>query len=100
MIKVETNADMMTLDFGGERVLLTRAEFAIVQTLSKRPNMIFDRFKLIAAVWFHDADLDPRMVDTHIKRLRRKMRAADFPACIHTRYAFGYYWEQKKPRVE
>lgn len=72
-------------------VSLTVTEFLILEALAQRPGVIKSRNQLMDAAYPDDVFVDDRTVDSHIKRLRRKFRAADpeFDA-IDTLYGAGY----------
>jgi two-component system catabolic regulation response regulator CreB len=55
---------------------LTRYEHALLSALLARPGAILSRAQLMARGWDSDADSADRTVDTHIKTLRAKLRAA------------------------
>jgi two-component system response regulator ChvI len=75
----------------GRAVSLTVTEFLILEALASRPGVIKSRNQLMDAAYPDDVFVDDRTVDSHIKRLRRKFRAADpeFGA-IETLYGAGY----------
>lgn len=75
----------------GKPVSLTVTEFLILEALASRPGVIKSRNQLMDAAYPDDVFVDDRTVDSHIKRLRRKFRAADpeFGA-IETLYGAGY----------
>jgi len=75
----------------GRPVSLTVTEFLILEALAQRPGVIKSRNQLMDAAYPDDVFVDDRTVDSHIKRLRRKFRAADpgFGA-IETLYGAGY----------
>ncbi len=77
--------------WGGRQVSLTVTEFLILEALAQRPGVIKSRNQLMDAAYPDDVFVDDRTVDSHIKRVRRKFRAADpeFDA-IETLYGAGY----------
>ncbi|HWT29942.1 MAG TPA: response regulator transcription factor [Croceibacterium sp.] len=77
--------------WAGKPVSLTVTEFLILEALAQRPGVIKSRNQLMDAAYPDDVFVDDRTVDSHIKRLRRKFRAADdgFGA-IETLYGAGY----------
>ena len=77
--------------WAGRPVSLTVTEFLILECLAQRPGVIKSRNQLMDAAYPDDVFVDDRTVDSHIKRLRRKFRAADpeFGA-IETLYGAGY----------
>lgn len=77
--------------WGGKAVSLTVTEFLILEALAARPGVIKSRNQLMDAAYSDDVFVDDRTIDSHIKRLRRKFRAADSEfAAIETLYGAGY----------
>jgi two-component system response regulator ChvI len=75
----------------GEEVKLTVTEFLILQALASRPGMVKNRDQLMDAAYGESVFLDDRTIDSHIKRLRRKIRAQDSTFDnIETLYGIGY----------
>jgi len=73
---------------------LTRYEYSLLATLLQRPGAIFNRAQLMDRAWDSDADSADRTVDTHIKTLRAKLRAAGAEADpIRTHRGLGYALE-------
>ena len=56
----------------GKKVALTNTEFRILLTLAERPNVIFSRLQVINIVQGLDFEGFDRVVDVHIKNIRRK----------------------------
>jgi two-component system catabolic regulation response regulator CreB len=70
---------------------LTRYEYALLDTLLQRPGAILSRSQLMDRGWDSDADSADRTVDTHVKTLRSKLRAAGAdPDPIRTHRGLGY----------
>lgn len=70
---------------------LTRYEYALLAALLQRPGAILSRAQLMDRGWDSDADSADRTVDTHIKTLRMKLRAAGAdPDPIRTHRGLGY----------
>ncbi len=61
---------------GGE-VSLTVLEFKLLTTLMSRRGRVQSREQLLSDVWGYQSDVTSRTVDTHIKRLREKLGAAE-----------------------
>ncbi|ALV33166.1 response regulator transcription factor [Streptomyces sp. CdTB01] len=57
----------------GRPVELTRLEFDLLEALSSRPRMAFNRRQLIERVWGPEWGGDEHIVDVHVARLRRKL---------------------------
>ncbi|MCK9544178.1 MAG: response regulator transcription factor [Novosphingobium sp.] len=75
----------------GNPVSLTVTEFLILEAMALRPGVVKSRNQLMDAAYSEDVYVDDRTIDSHIKRLRRKFRAADPQfAAIDTLYGAGY----------
>jgi len=57
----------------GEEAALTATEFRLLKLLMERCGRVQSRSRLLADVWGYAEDVDSRTVDTHIRRLRRKL---------------------------
>ena len=79
----------------GRDVTLTVTEFLILEALAQRPGVVKNRNQLLDVAYQDDVYVDDRTIDSHIKRIRRKFRAADpqFDA-IETLYGVGYRFEE------
>lgn len=79
----------------GEPVTLTVTEFLLLQALAQRPGFVKSRDQLMDVAYDDQVYVDDRTIDSHIKRLRKKFRAADpdFSA-IETLYGIGYRFNQ------
>ena len=77
--------------FRGQALDLTRLEYGLLRTLLQGMGRIYTRDMLLSAVWGPSADSTDRTVDTHIKTLRAKLRAAGAgDDCISTHRGMGY----------
>ena len=72
-------------------ISLTVTEFVLLQALAQRPGFVKSRDQLIDVAYDDQIYVDDRTIDSHIKRLRKKMRAVDSQfSCIETLYGIGY----------
>ena len=72
----------------GKRVNLTSLEFKLLRTLMQRRGRVQARDRLLNDVWGYESVIDTRTVDTHVRRLRKKLgKAAD---AIESVRGFGY----------
>ncbi|MBM7863268.1 DNA-binding response OmpR family regulator [Lentzea nigeriaca] len=75
----------------GERVHLTRTEFRLLLELAGAGGRIVTREQLLQKVWGYDYFGDTRLLDVHIRRLRRKVEAnPDDPVLVLTVRGAGY----------
>lgn len=70
----------------GSEVHLTRKGFTLLVSLTRRPGVVLSREQLIQDVWGEQGDVDPRGVDSHVKRLREMLG----PGKITTVHGVGY----------
>lgn len=77
--------------WNGAPVPLTVTEFTLLHALARRPGHIKTRAQLLEEGYPHDAYASDRTIDSHVKRLRKKLAEAD-PAsdAIETVYGLGY----------
>ena len=61
---------------GGEELVLTPTEFRLLRLLLERQGRTQTRARLLSEVWGYAEDVDSRTVDTHVRRLRKKLGAA------------------------
>lgn len=59
----------------GVKVILSRQEFEFLRLLHENRHRVLSRSFLVERVWGYDFDGDERVVDTAVKRLRRKVGA-------------------------
>ncbi len=74
---------------------LTRRELQLLAVLKNRPGRVFSRTQLIDLAFPDDADVFDRIVDSHIKNVRRKIKAID-PDWdpIRSVYGVGYAFDE------
>lgn len=72
-------------------VQLTVTEFLILQALARHPGHVKSRDQLMDAAYDDNIYVDDRTIDSHIKRVRRKLKAVDDDCeAIETLYGLGY----------
>ncbi len=72
----------------GEEVSLTATEFRLLHLLMDRAGRVQTRDRLLSEVWGYSGDVDSRTIDTHIRRVRRKL--GDEADRIETVIGVGY----------
>lgn len=78
----------------GNRIELTAVEFKLMRTLFDRPGQIFSRDKLIQKIYDDHRVVSDRTVDSHIKKLRKKLEVIGMNGdTIHSVYGVGYKYE-------
>ncbi len=75
----------------GKAVELTPTEFSLLQTLMESPAYVFTRTELMEKALGYDYSGVDRMLDSHIRNLRRKIESDPRkPKLIQTVYGVGY----------
>ena len=88
------NLEKYAVQINGEDVPLTKKEIELLWTLAKNSTKVFSRDNLLDSIWGYDYFGDSRTVDSHIKRLRAKLDAAEHPGWqIRTVWGIGYTLE-------
>lgn len=88
---LEIDIDRMVALWRGTPLSLTATEFRLLHALAERPGYVRTRDFLMDRLYGGDIFVLDRTVDSHVKRLRRKLRDIDpgFDA-IETLYGTGY----------
>lgn len=88
-IVVDVARHEVTVD--GRLVELTNLEFELLSAMAAAPGRVFTRRQLIERVWGWDFYGDERLVDVHIRNLRRALGdPADAPRFVGTVRGVGY----------
>lgn len=85
--------DSYVCEIGGKQIDLTKKEFEILWILAENKDKVFTRDNLLDSLWGNDYFGDIRTVDTHIKRLRSKVKDKEDGWCITTVRGVGYKFE-------
>jgi two-component system, OmpR family, response regulator BaeR len=79
----------------GQPLDLTAVEFNLLHFLSARPGRIYTRSQLMDHIYLDQRTVGDRTIDSHIKKLRRKIAAvAPDQEIIHSVYGVGYKFEE------
>ena len=78
----------------GKDLGLTAVEYQLLKVLAAHPGRIFTRDQLMDAMYRDERVVSDRTVDSHVKKIRRKI-AAVLPdrELIHSLYGVGYKYE-------
>ena len=79
----------------GESVLLSPKEVEILHLMASHPRQVFSREQLLDNIWGFDFNGDPRVVDTSIKRIRKKL-PEDTDVLLRSVYGVGYKVEVRE----
>lgn len=94
---LEVNMAEHTVTAFGKPVALANKEMEVLWQLATHPGRVLTREQLLELVWDYSYCGDTRTVDTHVKRLRKKLGAGpDTPWDIKTVWGIGYKFEVRK----
>jgi two-component system cell cycle response regulator CtrA len=88
VLDVDTQAKIVEAD--GRRLALTRMEYAILEFLCLRKGSVVSRDTLIDHIYSALEEPDPRIIDVHVCRLRKKMLRACGRSYLHTEWGRGF----------
>lgn len=91
-LRVDLDAYEVWVD--GREVPVLRREFELLSLFVQRPGRVLDRAEIIRSVWGDDADIEPRTIDVHVRRLRSVVeRDPSRPELIVTVRGAGYRFD-------
>lgn len=92
-LRVNKVTNQVTID--GEFIELTKKEYDLLNLLIQNKGIILSKQQILDKVWGYEYEGDPRTVDTHIRRLREKLK--EYKILIKTSRGRGYSLENKWP---
>ena len=73
-----------------KEIKLGPTEFNLLRFFMENISRVFSRQQLLNHVWKHDALVEPRTVDVHVRRLRKSLNAGNQKDFIRTVRSAGY----------
>jgi len=70
---IRLDSDAHRVQVRNREIPLTATEFRLLKVLLERQGRVQTRSRLLSDVWGYAEDVDSRTVDTHVRRLRRKL---------------------------
>ena len=93
----EVDVTRQRLQVDGEAVTLTQKEFDLASYLLQSPGKLLSRDHLLDRIWGIHADVDTRTVDTHVSRLRKKLKLDGTQGWrLVPIYGYGYRLDRKE----
>jgi len=99
--KMESGPFVIELDSqkvwkNGKEIETTPKEYQLLKLFIDNPGKAFSREQLLNMVWGYEFIGDSRIVDVHIRRLRKKIEDdPSKPEYIETVWGTGYRWKEK-----
>ena len=81
--------------FKEKPIKVTNTEFELLKLLMEHPDQAISRDELLAQVWGYESNVETRVTDDTIKRLRRKLRQVDSDVQIETVWGYGFKLAKK-----
>ena len=91
---ISINLDSHTVKISDQVIKLTIKEFNLLHVLIKNKEKVMTRERLLNKAWNYNQDITTRTVDTHIRRVREKIKASC--VSIETIRSLGYMITNKK----
>jgi len=82
-----------SVSIGKKEIELTLTEFKLLTFLLQNKEKAIPREKILDHVWGYSSDVFSRTIDTHITRLREKLK--DYGKHLHSVRGVGYSWKGK-----
>ena len=76
----------------GTELAITGKDYQLLYYLMQNKGRVLSRELILNKVWGYDFEGDTRVVDTHIKRIRKQL--GKHSACICTKIGAGYYFQE------
>jgi len=94
--RLKLDLDTYEVFVDGQSVDLSLREFELLRFFVRSPNRVYDRLQLLDLVWGQDTHVEPRTVDVHIRRLRKRIERDDAnPELILTVRGVGYKFNDR-----
>ncbi len=89
---ITLNFSNCKLEIEGNEIDISNKDFELLAYLMKNKGIVCEREQILTKIWGYDFEGDTRVVDTHIKRLRKLL--GDKSGTIKTKVNVGYLFEE------
>ena len=76
--------------YGTAPVSLTQTELRLLSYMMRQPGKAYSREELLNAVWGFDSEVETRVTDETLRRIRKKLLQAGSGVSVTTIWGFGY----------
>lgn len=92
LVEIDEQKNRATVN--GQRLDLTPTEFRLLKLMAKNPGRVYSRAQLLDLCYQQEQQIFDRVIDSHIKNLRKKIaKALPGQEIIHAVYGVGYRYE-------
>jgi DNA-binding response OmpR family regulator len=71
------DSERLELTYQDQKIEVTVTEFRLLEVLAGRPGTVFSRSRILDLIRGDDVVVTDRVVDTYVRRLRRKLERVD-----------------------
>ena len=91
------NEDALEVEINGVSLGLTKVEFDVFKLLYKAPKRVFSRQQILDHIQPNNFDITDRVIDSHIKNIRKKLKNLQFsPKIVASVYGAGYRYDERQ----
>ena len=76
--------------YGAAPMSLTQTELRLLSYMMMQPEKAYSREELLSAVWGFDSEVETRVTDETLRRIRKKLLQAGSTVSVSTIWGFGY----------
>lgn len=92
---LKLNPQQLTVTIDHTNLEFTVVEFNLLQKLYSQPARVFNRDQLMDAVYDDGRIVSDRTIDSHIKKIRQKLKQLDAHDYVQAVYGCGYKFVEK-----
>ncbi|WP_136795318.1 response regulator [Desulfosediminicola ganghwensis] len=92
-VGIQFDADKLQVRLNGNLLNLTVVEYHLLALLAGQPGRIYSRGQLIDKIYPDQRVVSDRTIDSHIKKLRKKISEVYSGELIHSVYSAGYKFD-------
>ena len=90
---LKLDAEKYQASINGKILVLTVVEYNLLAILAESPGRVFSRSQLIERIYQDHRVVSDRTVDSHVKKLRKKISEVHDRELIHAVYSAGYKYD-------
>ena len=91
------SAEANTISCNGKGIGFTQTELRMLSYMMQKPGKAYARDKLLETIWGYETEVETRVTDETLRRIRRKLSLAGSSVCVQTIWGYGYKLEVSEP---
>ena len=91
------SAEANTISCNGTGIGFTQTELRMLSYMMQKPGKAYARDKLLETIWGYETEVETRVTDETLRRIRRKLSLAGSSVCVQTIWGYGYKLEVSEP---